>query len=111
MGTVASETLGASVAPTIEPVAKITAAFAPVNACAAASRMTLERTRTSPAFAAAAVISIIGYFHPKTAGYRTEGFDFAHYEAADLSNQPMETGERHAPVSDRNQPSCERTPT
>ena len=35
-GTVASETSGASVAPTIEPVAKMTAELAPVSACAAA---------------------------------------------------------------------------
>ena len=46
-GTVASEMSGASVAPTIEPVAKMTAEFAPVSACAAASRSTLERTRAS----------------------------------------------------------------
>ena len=68
IGTVASETLGASVAPTIEPVAKITAEFAPVSACAAASRITLPRTRTSSVLAAATVISIIGCFDPGNAG-------------------------------------------
>ena len=67
-GTVASETLGASAAPTIEPVAKITAEFAPVSACAAANRITLPRTRTSSVLAAAAVISIIGCFYPGKAG-------------------------------------------
>ena len=59
-GTVASEMLGASVAPTIEPVAKITAEFAPVSACAAASRTTLDRTRASSAISSVAVTSIIG---------------------------------------------------
>jgi len=42
-GTVASEIVGAGVAPTIEPVAKITAELAPVSACAAASRSTFAR--------------------------------------------------------------------
>src|SRR4051812_17545410 len=51
---------GASVAPTIEPVAKITAELAPVSACAAASRTTLERARASAAISSAAVTSIIG---------------------------------------------------
>src|SRR5579863_1484887 len=68
IGTVASETFGASVAPTIEPVAKMTAEFAPVSACAAASRTTLARTRASSALAAATVMSIIDYFYPGTAG-------------------------------------------
>ena len=58
-GTVASEISGASVAPTIEPVAKITAELAPVSACAAASRTTLERARASSAISSAAVTSII----------------------------------------------------
>jgi hypothetical protein len=58
-GTVASEMLGASVAPTIEPVAKITAEFAPVSACAAASRLTLDRARASSAISSAAVRPII----------------------------------------------------
>ena len=48
---------GASVAPTIEPVAKITAELAPVSACAAASRTTLERARASSAISSVAVTS------------------------------------------------------
>src|SRR3984957_1556695 len=63
-GTVASEISGASVAPTIEPVAKITAELAPVSACAAASRTTLDRARASPEISSAAVMSIIGQFRP-----------------------------------------------
>src|SRR5947209_9389008 len=55
---------GASVAPTIEPVAKITAELAPVSACAAASRTTLDRARASPEISSTAVISIIGNFRP-----------------------------------------------
>jgi hypothetical protein len=62
---VANETSGARDAPTIDPVAKITAEFAPVSACAAANRVTLARMRTSSVLAAAAAISIIGYFHPE----------------------------------------------
>src|SRR5690349_13278834 len=58
-GTVASESEGASVAPTIDPVAKITAEFAPVSACAAASRTTLALTRASLAISSLAVISIM----------------------------------------------------
>src|ERR1700753_3605360 len=68
IGTVASETVGASVAPTIEPVAKITAEFAPVSACAAASRITFARTRMSSALVAATVISIMSGFYPENAG-------------------------------------------
>jgi len=41
------------------PVAKITAAFAPVSACAAARRATLARAPASPEAPSAAVISII----------------------------------------------------
>src|SRR3979411_2716159 len=59
-GTVASETDGASVAPTIEPVAKITAELAPVSACADARRSTLARARASLAISLVAVISSIG---------------------------------------------------
>ena len=59
-GTVASDMSGASVAPTIEPVAKITAELAPVSACAAASRTTLARARASSAISSAAVTSNIG---------------------------------------------------
>ena len=51
---------GASVAPTIAPVAKITAELAPVSACAAARRTTLPRTRASSAISLAEVTSIIG---------------------------------------------------
>src|SRR5437762_423467 len=42
-GAVASDISGASDAPTIEPVAKITAEFAPVSACAAASLQFFQR--------------------------------------------------------------------
>ncbi|MEY9573339.1 hypothetical protein ABIE88_000915 [Bradyrhizobium diazoefficiens] len=49
IGTVANDMSGASVAPTIAPVAKITAELAPVSACAAARRTTLARTRASAA--------------------------------------------------------------
>ena len=66
-GTVASEISGASVAPTIEPVAKITAELAPVSACAAASRTTLDRARASSEISSAAVMSIIGHFRPGAA--------------------------------------------
>ncbi len=48
-GSVASAGLGASVTPTIEPVAKMTAALAPASACAIARRSTLPRARASPA--------------------------------------------------------------
>src|SRR4051794_17641206 len=56
-GAVASDISGASDAPTIEPVAKITAEFAPVSACAAESLTTLERARASPEVSSAAVTS------------------------------------------------------
>src|SRR3954453_21049547 len=52
--------LGASVAPTIEQVAKMTAELAPVSACAAASRSTLPRARASLAISSVAVVSSIG---------------------------------------------------
>src|SRR6478736_2902949 len=52
--------LGASVAPTIEPVAKMTAELAPVSACAAASRNTLPRARASLVTSTVAVVSSIG---------------------------------------------------
>src|SRR5580658_10493721 len=81
IGTVASETSGASDAPTIEPVAKMTAEFAPVSACAAARRTTLDRARASPEISSAAVISIIGYFHPLAASAGHQGcIDSAYYE-------------------------------
>src|SRR3979409_558526 len=60
-GTVASEIPGAGAPPTIEPVAKITAEFAPVSACAAASRTTLDRARASPAILSTTVTSIISH--------------------------------------------------
>src|SRR5690242_4992511 len=63
-GTVASDMLGASVAPTIDPVAKMTAELAPVRACAAASRATLERARASPAVSSVTFIYIIGSSAP-----------------------------------------------
>src|ERR1019366_8679077 len=95
-GTVASEISGASVAPTIEPVAKMTAEFAPVSACAAARRSTLERTRASPEIPSAAVMSIIGCFHPKAAGYGRGLVDSSYHEGRRKLNQPTRTGERHA---------------
>jgi len=49
---------GASVAPTIEPVAKI-AELAPVSACAAASRSTFARARASSAISSVDVTSIM----------------------------------------------------
>src|SRR3954464_3658175 len=52
--------LGASVAPTIEPVAKMTAELAPVSACAVASRSTLPRARASLVTSTVAVVSSIG---------------------------------------------------
>src|ERR1019366_10268769 len=61
-GTVASEISGASVRPTIEPVAKMTAEFAPVSACAAARRTTLDRARASPEISSTVVTSIISHF-------------------------------------------------
>src|ERR1700761_95816 len=97
IGTVASETLGASVAPTIEPVAKITAEFAPVSACAAASRTTLARTRASSALAAATVMSIMSVFYPEGAGREiNRPFDSAQYEMVLSGDQPAETGARYA---------------
>src|SRR6185437_10446608 len=60
-GTVASEIDGASEAPMIEPVAKMTAELAPVSACAAASRTTFALTRASLAISALAVTSIMAF--------------------------------------------------
>src|SRR6185437_5063276 len=60
-GTVASEIDGASEAPMIEPVAKMTAELAPVSACAAASRTTLALTRASLAISSLAVTSIMAF--------------------------------------------------
>src|SRR5580692_11435009 len=99
-GTVASDTLGASDAPTIEPVAKMTAEFAPVSACAAARRRTLDRARASPEISSAAVISIIGRFpptrRPGTFEVSSRLIDSAHYEGRYRPNQPMQTGARYA---------------
>jgi hypothetical protein len=67
-GTVASEMFGASVAPMIEPVAKITAELAPVSACAAASRTTLALTRASLAYSLLAVTSIMAFPNRPVAG-------------------------------------------
>src|ERR1700709_2840858 len=95
-GTVASEMSGASVAPTIEPVAKITAEFAPVSACAAARRTTLDRARASSETSAIVVTSIIGHFRPDTAGYVQGRIDSRYHGASHLGNQPMQMGARHA---------------
>src|SRR3954447_17646283 len=93
-GTVASETSGASVAPTIEPVAKITAELAPVSAWAAARRTTLVRKRASSAISSAEVRSIIGISAPKRA---FKGLvDSRHYGEAWEGEQPAQTGAGHA---------------
>jgi hypothetical protein len=101
IGTVARETVGANVAPTIAPVAKMTAEFAPVSACAAASRSTLARARESLKTSSAAVTSIIGCFYPAkrqgVAGVVAEvSLIPTYYEGACASDQPMQTGARHA---------------
>src|SRR3954465_4723822 len=88
-GTVASEMSGASVAPTIEPVAKITAELAPVSACAAASRTTLERARASSAISSAAVTSIIG-LGSGSARYTPGLTDSSHYEGCQRPYQPTQ---------------------
>src|ERR1700722_3620307 len=96
-GTVAREISGASDAPTIEPVAKMTAEFAPVSACAPARRTTLDRARASPEISSAAVISIISYFHPLAATADHQGFiDSGYYEGRYRPDQPMQKGARHA---------------
>src|ERR1700733_3575477 len=98
IGTVASETSGASDAPTIEPVAKITAELAPVSACAAASRTTLDRARASPEISSAAAMSIIGQFRPEARPDRGIGrIDSRHYECSRRPDQPTQTGARYAP--------------
>src|SRR5215467_2990895 len=91
-GTVASEMSGASVAPTIEPVAKITAEFAPVSACAAASRTTLERTRASSAVSSLAVTSVIGTSARAPSG----GAHSVHYEVIRRTDQLTRAGAGHA---------------
>src|SRR6185437_720220 len=91
-GTVASEISGASVAPTIEPVAKITAELAPVSACAAARRTTLERARASSVASSVAVALVIADFrspdfgppNPHRIAVR------AHYEEMQAADQPTQ---------------------
>src|SRR5450759_552302 len=96
-GTVASETSGASVAPTIEPVAKITAELAPVSACAAASRTTLDRARASSEISSAAVTSIIGRSARGAPGRMQSALLIArYYEGARPPDQLMRTGVRYA---------------
>src|ERR1700712_1611288 len=97
-GTVASEISGARLAPTIEPVAKITAEFAPVSACAAPSRTTLARARASLAISSAAVRSIIEAVSAP-ARPRNRPIDIRHYEASDMLDQPTQTGAGHASCS------------
>jgi hypothetical protein len=87
---------GASVAPTIEPVAKMTAELAPVSACAAASRTTLDRARASLAISSVAVTSIIGFFVRRT---RAGPIDSRHYGESKPRVQPAQTGQPHAQVS------------
>src|SRR3954453_20893829 len=79
-GTVASEISGASVAPTIEPVAKITAELAPVSACAAATRFTFDRARASPEISSARVTSIICRFRPGETDWEPVPIDSRYYE-------------------------------
>src|SRR5262249_7843323 len=89
-GTVASDMSGASVAPTIEPVAKITAELAPVSACAAARRTTLARTRASSPISLAKVTSNIGI------SARAAFVDSRHYGGARQRGQPAQTSVGHA---------------
>src|SRR5947208_7013805 len=95
-GTVASEMFGASVAPTIEPVAKITAELAPVSACAAASRSTLPRARASSVTSRVAVVSSIGIPARRAPGREPHRFIAGHYEDARGRDQPAQTGVRYA---------------
>src|SRR5260370_10870392 len=96
-GTVASEIDGASVAPTIEPVAKMTAELAPVSAGAAASRRTVERARASLAISSMAVVSNIGI--PARQAPAGSLSDSRHYEEEPPRDQPMQTGARYALAS------------
>src|SRR5689334_25059464 len=88
--------LGASVAPTIEPVAKMTAELAPVSACAAASRSTLARARASLVTSTVAVVSSIGLPARQAPGREPYRFIARHYEDEGLCDQPAQTGARHA---------------
>src|SRR5437660_5632022 len=87
---------GASVAPTIEPVAKITAELAPVSACAAASRSTLPRARASLVTSTVAVVSSIGIPARQAPGREPHRFIARHYEDARGRDQPAQTGLRYA---------------
>src|SRR5215475_4666046 len=91
-GTVASATEGANVAPTIEPVAKITAELAPVSACAAASRTTLALTRASLAISSLAVTSIMAFPERPVAGLVMP----RHYGESQRRDQPAQTGAGYA---------------
>src|SRR5215475_526052 len=92
-GTVASEMFGASVAPMIEPVAKITAPFAPVSACAAASRTTLALTRASLANSSLAVTSIMSVSESRPWSVRPAR---RHYQVIRDRDQPAPAGAGHA---------------
>src|SRR5215210_813191 len=95
-GTVASEISGASVAPTIDPVAKITAEFAPVSAWAAARRITLARARPSSEISLTVLMSIINCFRRDgPATIRLHRF-LGHYGARPPLDQPTQTERRHA---------------
>src|SRR4051794_31329889 len=87
---------GASVAPTIEPVAKMTAELAPVSACAAASRSTLPRARASLITSTVAVVSSIGIPARQAPGREPHCFIAGHYEDVRRRDQPAQTGARHA---------------
>src|SRR5438105_15815553 len=87
---------GARVAPTIEPVAKMTAELAPVSACAAARRITLDRARASPETSSVTVTSSIA----KSARIRSDAGSapivLPDYERSILPDQPAQTGAGHA---------------
>src|SRR5260221_9471411 len=95
-GTVASEISGASVAPTIEPVAKITAELAGGSGRAAASRTTLDRARASSEISSAAVMSIIGRSARGARPNAIGPIDSRYYEGVRRPDQPMQTGVRYA---------------
>jgi hypothetical protein len=96
-GQVASEMSGESDAPTIEPVAKMTAELAPVSACAAARRITLERARASSMVSPLAVTLLIEFppvlIRPRIRAGFAVG---AQYEEMQAGDQPTQTGARYA---------------
>src|SRR4051812_5705981 len=91
--------VGANVAPTIEPVAKITAELAPVSACAAASRSTLPRARASLVISSVAVVSSMRISARRAPAGSRAYFIAGDYETGKQRDQPAQTGLRHAPAS------------